>query len=83
MKPRNLYSSPAIFLLSGALLLCWDYEKVFVNSEQDSNSYIYTVNKKQRSVASLKDPMFWRDAPDILQDISKFDKLYVLYHNCA
>lgn len=46
----------------------------YVLSEKDANSYISSA---------VSDSMYWRDAPNVLQDLSRFDKLYARYHNCA
>jgi hypothetical protein len=47
-------------------------------SEKDSSYYpdgIANTNVNQK--------MYWRDASNVLQDLDKFDALYVSFHNCA
>jgi len=51
-----------------------------VQAEHDSNSYVAAGGYHKRG---KNNAMYWREPGNVLQDLSKFKKLYVTYHNCA
>ena len=60
-------------LLSSALLA-----SVALASHKDSNYYPEGYGNP-----NVDRKMYWQDAPNVLEDLSKFSKLYVSYQNCA
>lgn len=47
-------------------------------AEKDSNYYPDGMENP-----NVRNPMYWADANNILEDISKFDALYITHHGCA
>lgn len=58
-------------------LLLWALT-VRVEAEKDS-----TYWPPGKTNPNVKKKMYWHDSFNVLQDIDQFDKLYVVYHNCA
>lgn len=50
---------------------------LFVRAEKDSNPYPYGENPNNVF------KMYWNDAGNIMQDLSKFSSLYIRYHGCV
>jgi hypothetical protein len=49
-----------------------------VVSEKDNNYYPVGYSNP-----NVENEMYWRDSINVLQDLSKFSKLYVQFHSCA
>lgn len=49
-----------------------------VAAEKDSNYY-----PNGYSNPNIDEEMYWRDASNVLDDLSQFSKLYVTFHQCA
>lgn len=58
------------------MMIFWD---VLITHAKKDSSYF----PAGKSNPNVRDEMYWHDSADILQDLEKFDKLYVRYHNCA
>jgi hypothetical protein len=50
---------------------------VVVRAEKDSNPYPYGTNPNTIF------QMYWNDAGNVLQDLSKFSALFIRYHGCV
>ena len=51
---------------------------VVVNAEKDTEYYRPGVSNP-----NVKYDMYWKEAKNVIQDLSKFSKLYIKFHNCA
>jgi hypothetical protein len=60
----------AVGLLS--LLLCG----TIVGADKDDSYYVAGTGNP-----NVNEPMYWKDAENVLQDLSKFSALYVRYHH--
>ena len=75
--------SPLLILVASLLLLvfhdsvssCNNY--LFVQAEKDSNPYPYGENP------NTVFKMYWNDAGNVMQDLSKFSALFIRYHGCV
>jgi hypothetical protein len=43
----------------------------------------YTDYNAGESNPNLENPMFWNDAANVLQDLTKFQALYIKFHSCV
>jgi hypothetical protein len=71
-----------LVILLGTILLAAYHDsppssKLFVQAEKDSNPYPYGENPNNVF------KMYWNDAGNIMQDLSKFSSLYIRYHGCV
>lgn len=70
------------FLLSTLLLLLFSGG---VLADEQTNVYSRDsayYNGQQLSPVETNFPLYYRDSIDLLQDLSKFEKLYIQYHSC-
>jgi len=59
------------------LLLALAAASCRVSAEKDSNPYAWGENPNK----SFR--MYWHDARNVIQDLGKFQNLYVKYHGCV
>ncbi len=60
------------------LLSCTNiFQLVPLYAEKDSNPYPYGNNPNNQF------KMYWNDAANVLQDLSKFSALFIKYHGCV
>ena len=65
-------------------MLAWSSSALgWGNKQQKQNSKDSTYYPPGKSNPNVYDKMYWHDSLDVLNDLDKFDKLYVVFHNCA
>jgi hypothetical protein len=69
--------SPVLLILVAAQIYIAKFDSFTVLADKDSNWYLYGENPNN------KFRMYWKDAPNVLQDLSKFRSLHVKYHGCV
>jgi hypothetical protein len=80
---KSYYNDIVCSILSHVVLvavLCNNpitYYSITVMAEKDSNRYQYGKNP------NTKFSMYWKDAQNVLQDLSKFRSLHIKYHGCV
>jgi hypothetical protein len=74
MITPNVGKIPAALLLIVSLLAAVNV----VNAEKDGNYYPSGMKNP-----NVNEKMYWRNAHDVIEDISSFDALYVKFHSCA
>jgi hypothetical protein len=75
MIPCNVSKIPVALLLIASLLAA---VTTTVNAEKDGNYYPSGMKNP-----NVNEKMYWRNAYDVIDDISSFDALYVKFHSCA
>lgn len=68
---RNFFLVVLLFYTKVLLLL------PLYSAEKDSNPYPYGNNPNNQF------KMYWNDAANVLQDLSKFSALFIKYHGCV
>jgi hypothetical protein len=82
---KSYYNNIVCSILSLVLLVAVLYNtpityysvSTTVMAEKDSNWYQYGKNP------NTKFSMYWKDAQNVLQDLSKFRSLHIKYHGCV
>jgi hypothetical protein len=75
-------SGKTLLILLVTVLLCAYHDPfqssgLIVRAEKDSNPYPYGENPNNVF------KMYWNDAGNIMQDLSKFSSLHIRYHGCV
>ena len=56
----------------------WFVVAIVVSAEKDSAFYPDGMENP-----NVNNKMYWADSMNVLEDISKFDSLYITHHGCA